>query len=499
MIRRRPPRCAPRLLELEDRSVPAGNVTASVINLYGSPTLQVFGDDAANNIVLQGNGEGVIEVRGVNTTVNGGNKAVTFSNLQRLIVDVADGNDTVRSHGLAVGEIIVRAGAGDDTVQLVGTTGGNLPFFDGETGLSLSVDGDGSVLAHTETNGNDTITITGTNVRGASVSIATSGDSAPEFGAHDAVTLSDTTIVAEPSVYGYAFISIQTYGFEPSGPGDDILINNLDVTADVVGSVDMYFYIFGGEGDDHVRLNNVDMQFNTTPRSGQFDYNYLDWYVDGFGGRDIIECNNININAVMPYGQGLFNQLSFGHFAEVVRMTNVSTQAGGFHEEGVFGSFSGNFAGIVAIEADLRNVSITSAEGGADFFLASPELTFGDAATDESYTLVNVTVSHSPEITALGYPALLSIFTGGGNDQVTIVNSTLQGLYLELGEGDDDLTLTNNTFITMAADLGDGDDSATLFNNTATESIAVNGGSGIDTLFAWNNLAPMFVFEDFEL
>lgn len=538
------PRFTPKLSALEDRSVPSGNVTA---NLVGT-TLHVSGDADDNSIRLQGQGLGVVEIKGINTTVNGSNKSETFTNITKLIVETAEGDDTIRSQGLAIGEIDIAAGAGDDTVRLAGTTGGL--FSDGRIGLSLSVNGEDSGFDANETNGNDTISVVVTNVRGEILSIYLLGDgnnfSAAANG-HDTFAITDTTFVAE-SPNGETFIHIGTAGgYSLSGPGDDFQINNVNVTANVAGNIGMYFYIQGSSGDDQFRINNVDVQFNSNPSNDE--YVFQDWYVDGGGvGFDVIECKNVDISMVTPYGQGGFlsNGLGTGFSADIVRLANITTQAGGVDSEGFVAE---NSFGVVANEIDLRNILVTSIDGGAYMNLATLDVVYGEPAADDTISLKNVAMSHSPEFDQFGYFAQAYIYSGDGNDRVTVVNSTIPALYLDLGDGDDTVTILNSTFApnfdpfhysgvyivdvggkdqvmivnsklsqfsldlgagddgltllgnrfgTVTANLGDGDDTAILVGNCAYESINIDGGDGFDTLFAWLNYAPILAFDNFE-
>ena len=117
-----PTRVRPVLLALEDRTVPAGNVTARVID----GTLFVDGDAAANAVTIAGTGWQSVAVRpGDNdTTVNGlpGGAGVFLGDITRgIVVRGGDGEDTLRLEGVRNRHYIgVFAGGGEDEVVLAG-------------------------------------------------------------------------------------------------------------------------------------------------------------------------------------------------------------------------------------------------------------------------------------------------------------------------------------------------------------------------------------------
>lgn len=481
----------PELFTLEDRSVPSGNVTASLItSKSGFTYLQVNGDSADNHIVLRGNAAGSVTVQGIGTTVNGGNSKLTFTGLHSLAVDVANGDDSVRGYDLAVGHIGISAGDGNDTIRLEGTKGG--AFLDGGFALELFVGGDNSNITPNLISGDDTITITGTNVRSQYIYMNVQGDGyETEVGGRDTITISHTNLSIENPEENYWFDWYINggYGQTAEEPGDRINVNHLTVDAPGTGYRDALFNINGSGGDDRIDVKNVNMTF------GSEGYVYFDFGVYAGGGTDTTDFTNVTLVGEMPYGVGQFNQIVTGVTSEVARLTNVSTRAGNFTDDD-FG-YSGNFFGVVATQAELRNVSVTSQYGAASLYMASSEFDYGGGnIVDDCFTLVNVTVTQTPDFTPLPYPNVF-IETGGGNDTVTILNSTMS-LEAYLGDGDDKLVLVGNSFIYMAADLGEGDDTAILLFNQADDSISVNGGAGDDTLFAWLNIAPMIVFEEFE-
>lgn len=529
------PRFTPSLFALEDRSVPSGNVTATLFtSKSGETTLRVNGDEADNSIVLRSDAPGSVTVQGINTSVNGGNSKLTFTGIHNLSVDVADGNDIVRSHDLAVSRISVNAGAGDDTVQLVGAGAGTAR--DGRVGLSLSVNGDSSNLGSGDVNGKDNLTVIGTTVVGEYAFFWFSGDAFYESeGGRDCITLANTKVdVAQFDLSQY------TNGELP-GFGDLFTIENLDATV-TAENISIFSFIEGSSGDDEFRLKNVSIRLD-----GGFDV-LAEFGVGSYEGNDTIEVNNFTMNSTTEPVDNGFNQTGVSFFADTVRLRNSSVTGGGkffgdgsgYLPEGDYYTYGS--LGIAGNVVDVRNTSVhTNGFGG--LFVQTAEYSFDGLARDDSFTFVNVNVSSADGILAdlnidsgggndhvrvtnttsdnlyiaLGdgddelalfnvisnvpagfYYELYGIDAGSGNDCVVITNSTFPNLVVQLGEGDDTLTLLGNSFDTVSADLGDGDDTAILLFNQATESISVNGGDGVDDLFAWFNFAPILAFDNFE-
>ncbi len=150
------------LEHLEDRTVPAGNITATV---FGG-VLQVQGDSAANQVWVEGLGGGQAIITGLGgTTVNGGGPVVLggiefaydirlgdgddglwvtgAQGNKALWVDMGAGND-----GLAVvaawntGPNVFVMGAGNDSISVASAIWDNVTFFDmGDGDDNFAVDG----------------------------------------------------------------------------------------------------------------------------------------------------------------------------------------------------------------------------------------------------------------------------------------------------------------------------------------------------------------------
>lgn len=520
-------RFIPRCLALESRDVPTGNITATLFGSY----LQIDGDAADNTVILRGKGPGVVEVQGVNTTLNGGNKKLTFTGVDVLWVDSADGNDSVQTHDLVVGFIGVYGGAGDDSIHLNRSTN--------PRGIAILADDSSSMPNDYGVNGEDTIRVTGTNAAGG-LYLDILGDSYSE-GKHDSITVENTTITdgGSDEVYLDFFI---TGSLSMQGAGDDITIDDIKVSVDA-WQTGVFVAVAGTPaGDDHIRIRNCDIEVQAEGTA--YAYITADGYGwMGGGGGDTIEVENVSFSATTSQSVG-YNDVGCYFLGDTVRVNNLDVVGGG-----TFLDFDGNeyttggAAYIYGSDVTIRNTSVHT-NGWGSLIVSTPEYLDG-IERDVSWSLTNVQVTSadgqlsdlslfagrgndhlevtnaSSEIfqaaldegddtlqltnvtgdisTEYGWGSLGGIWGSGGNDTVNMVNCTFLNQFIDLGEGDDTLKLVNNSFVALVADLGDGDDTATVTNNTATTSLAIDGGDGTDTLIAWLNVAPLLELGNFEL
>lgn len=491
-------RIAPRLIELEPRDVPAGNVTAAIVDTgFFGLELQITGDDLANTVVLTGKGANVIEVRGIGTTVNGGAKAVTFTAVENVRVDTGAGDDTVRGSNLSFRgtdlyeykRLDILAGDGDDTVQLAGTTAD-------DTSLTIYVGGDDY---ESLVNGNDRIDISGTTVRGPGfgLSVYADGNYAAENGS-DTISVSNTThtFSGTESQYAISNLQILTGSASARGGSDSLALHHFatDLSA---GAVYTYFEIIQGLGDDQVRVSNFDLQshgrYDSTVAFSVGEWVDYDGDVYGFGGVDTITVSNFDLSATSAEPDYNYAFVNFG--AEVTRLSNVVVETDGFA-----------FLGAFTEQADLRNVTVASASNWAEVEVASKGL-FDEPTAFEStdFSLTNVHISGGPEY---AISASLEVFGGNEPNSVTLVNCSADQLYIDAsfwypdtgdddevtvtysqfgfalittGVGDDALTLRNNTFGSVSISLGDGDDTAS-FTNCEGETVYLDTGEGDDAV-----------------
>src|SRR5262245_56222403 len=103
---------------LEDRTTPAGNVTASIINNQ----LFVTGDGNSNQVSTQQDAAGNLFVIGVSGTLVNGQGAVAFGVRQNLTDGVfvgGGGHDSIDVAGLRLSSgLSVRTGEGNDLITL---------------------------------------------------------------------------------------------------------------------------------------------------------------------------------------------------------------------------------------------------------------------------------------------------------------------------------------------------------------------------------------------
>lgn len=160
----------PIVTRLEDRTNPAGNVIAQVID----GTLVIDGDAASNSIIVAGCGWQSVAVRpgDSGTTINGlpGGQGLFLGDITRgIVIRTNEGEDTVVLEGLRNRHYIgVFTGSGEDLVILNGVEGR------GTTEISTGADDD-KVLVRNSTfrksaavdlgAGNDTLEVIGSNAR----------------------------------------------------------------------------------------------------------------------------------------------------------------------------------------------------------------------------------------------------------------------------------------------------------------------------------------------
>jgi hypothetical protein len=455
-------RFAPRLLELESRDVPAGNVTITQLGTE----LRVIGDAEANSFTIRGRGPGVVEIQGHNTTINGANAKVTATGVEWLRAAGRANNDVIKTRDLEIAQVNVFGEGGNDVLELSGTRGVDLPsYYWDDRGLDLYVGG-GS--------GDDTIRVTGTDVQGNFAAIGVEGDDG-----QNSITISDTNVEPAAGEWG-GFLYLSVYnGYGSTQGANEITVQGLEVDAvapdsePYFGWNPWYIDIHGADGDDQFRFRNWDL----SARGNDTDL-YGDTVVVGWGGADRIEVENASWSMTTPAGIGRSNQNSSYFDADQVTMRNVRHEGGTFDGTG----YSGSFLFIGAVEADLRNVAVTSATGFATLGLSSP---FDDPTRAASFTLANVTVSGG-EVGESTY-----IYTGEGNDSVRVTNSELGDVDMNLGEGDDSLTFVNVAFSAPHFEFegfeyggiftGGGDDTVSL-TNCDVETVYIDTGDGDDTV-----------------
>lgn len=166
---RSPTRFTPTVLWLEDRTNPAGNITARVID----GTLFVDGDALANSFVIAGAGWRSVTVRpgDSDTTINGQSGSVSIGDITRgIVVRGGDGEDTITLEGVQNRRYIGVFGEGGEdviTLSAVNSRGG-AEVVGGDADDTVRVLGGTfrKTLAVDLGAGDDTLEVRGANVRG---------------------------------------------------------------------------------------------------------------------------------------------------------------------------------------------------------------------------------------------------------------------------------------------------------------------------------------------
>ena len=157
-------RFRPCLEELEDRTVPSGNVTALVFD----GVLYVGGDAAANRFEIDGQASRSASIKPLDsdTTINGQHGSILFYGIQKGYHIVTEaGDDTVILKGLDAHDTInVYAGPGNDNLQLLGVHAGKgsiIDMGDGNDQVTVQNSLFGKLYSLTAGNGDDSLVATG--------------------------------------------------------------------------------------------------------------------------------------------------------------------------------------------------------------------------------------------------------------------------------------------------------------------------------------------------
>lgn len=498
-------RVCPHLSILEDRTLPAGNILAT---MHGS-SLFLTGDELNNNVIIsRGASPGSIVAQGINTTMNGERSRLTFDNVQELVVDTADGDDMILTNGLSLTSLSVLGGSGDDLIYLRNTSNSDA-FF------SMMVSGDDSYSGSTWANGNDSITIQGTQVQGEYASIFLNSDLGYDtHGGLDLVTISHTRLDVNDFDLYYAS------EYSDEGPGNIVTISDLRLNAESFHSF-LFTYLGGSTGDDSFYIRNVEVNV-VVENDTVFDF-----YVDSPIGNDTVFVSDVYVHSITTdtvdeFADGwysyLFNQVGFGITARNINLNNLDLFGGGTFYAPLIDQYflTESYLILSGTAINVHNSSLhTNGWGGVSIFSLNAD------AADEVVTLTNFEVTSSD-----GYRGYLSINTYDGDDTVRMTHVSCEFLAIGLGDGDDSLAINNVTgninradwwapggidagegndnvalkncsFPDLIINMGGGDDVLTLRNNTFG-MIDLIGGAGIDFLVQQNN-SGIFNINGFEL
>lgn len=506
--RSRPRTSLLRVESLEDRSVPAGNVTTQVYPFNGYQTLRVIGDAEGNDVFFRGTGKaGGIELTGFKTTIDGSKQAATFSGIDRVLFIGGAGNDAMLTRSLQLSVIEVYNGSGDDTVAVWNTK-------DTGDGLSINISGDDPYAGSELTNGSDFLLVSGVTTTGGNTYLSVQGD----FPHDDNSGGRDVMAITNVNVRGTSFWVDVLPDYGANDPGNVIMLQN--IKADIAGETIFNTpFIEGGPGDDTFVLRNIDLKYRADVDA------IVEWNVGSYEGNDTIDVQNVRVDSKTagvgdaPYGY--FNQTFMSFFATTVHVNNFRLTGGGYFYDDYFGGYynTGAWLSVTGSRVDVRNVELhTYGFGGIG--VGNTEW-FDGNERDDCWDFTNVRVSSDS-----GDQAEIWLGAGGGDDRIDLRNVSCELFTADLGEGDDRLSLVNVTgniiqneygtfggiyggggddevelknctFPNLIVDLGDGDDTLTLKHNTIGIASLI-GGEGNDRLRSHHNDIDFLTVDGFE-
>lgn len=221
------PRYLPLIDVLESRTVPAGNVTASLSH----GILTIAGDTDSNQISIVASGEHGVTISAVDssTTINGSSSSAAFDRVRGITASMGDGNDLLTITGVKLHkQLSVDMGAGDDNLTIDGVRAGKHSTLDLGTGNDTAAITDSYFKSRFQLLGkddNDAVNITGTKIGEHSTL-----DGGPGT---DSLTQSDNKIRKHSSIINWESTSSQS----PTAAADSAtVIKGGDVTVNVASN-----------------------------------------------------------------------------------------------------------------------------------------------------------------------------------------------------------------------------------------------------------------------
>ena len=456
----------PSFDRLEDRWVPAGNVTVSIVTVVMAGasvrTLVLSGDNLTNGIDISQTAVNQYTVTGIDlngaTSVNGTpDGSFVASNIGRISVSLLAGDDSlqfgIHSPGTITlaGNLNINMGAGNDTIT---TAGGGTPLNVGN-------------LAVVNGAGNCSTTLTDIKVGGAASFNHTAGGD-------------ETLLVSSSTATENSFASFTYTG----GTGDDSIdVKDSNVNGNVSVSMGAgnvagqggHFGFFSTNGSTNLQL--IKGSLTITNSSGTFD--------------DDIDDTSVNGNVSIRAGTGSSNVLQWETNPDIVASPVV---------KGHMTLTSAGDSPTVLIAGSNQSVSIL---GGLTISLGSSTgqalvrlnglTTVGNLSSTGG---IGITTGSGDDIVLIDsvdagstFHGAVSINTGLGNDSIqingagTAATNFLVGITVNQGAGDDSLELGNTgpvKFFKAATFRGGATGDV---NNTVLEVLAnISGGSVTPTL-----------------
>ena len=460
---------------LETRQMLAGDVGFTVAN----NTLTLFGDPAANAVLITSSSAGVVEVTGLvqvaeplaagqvaAPTTIGGNPSKFFLNINSIVVDFNGGlstgnkgDDVVVITNLTLsGSVTIHTSDGDDIIALgqFDNSGGVVdPAVDGflgpltvQNGVSINVQaGNNKILA------ND-VTIQG--ATGTNLGI-TGGD------ANDTISLANMSVAHATSINDNGATNLTLDHFSTNvlsaslGIGNDnVLIKSSSVNSSATINVNF--------GDDSVTVD-------------QTHFGSLNLMLGP--GNDLFIFTNSTVAQATFVDAGAGNDsVNFG--ADTVHGLNVALGAGDDH---------------LSITQSTVGASTLSGGDGADTIsldhlqAASLNVTGGNGNDTLNFNSINVTNAASIDGGANADSVMLLDFKsnslalelGAGNDTAWLQDLSVAGaLTVDGGAGNDSIVMLDNISNTLTATMGDGSDHLSMAGLTVHKKTMLGGGNGQD-------------------
>lgn len=417
---------------LESRLNLAGNVAAFALG----PNLYIYGDNLANELRIEGNGTGTVEIQGVNTALNGvANGQFNATGVLNIFMDMYNGDDTAT---FALTDI-------DGLLRFNGSNGNDrLNFGEANNGTNFF----GAVQAVMGA-GNDSIFVADDNFTALTSFTALNGEGNNTTSLTPAVSLFlGLTTVSGGSgsdFFGIAGADVTT-GFISVNSGNGSNDFFLDGEVQVNGSVS----VLGGSGRDNFEpgFGNTQLTVNGSIsaslgngdntvvfRHTNVDVTGLITVVGG-SGIDTVELDTTTFEALavsLSLGAGN-NRASMDQGATVIRSNLTITTLGGLDT-------------ITGFGLDVLGATTVSTSEGAD--------------------LIQLDNSR--------FRSLVTVLTGGGDDRVNVENGNVNDgvgtrfdsiVTIDLGIGNDtlDIGIDANDFVTFGS------------------RVFANGSLGTDTL-----------------
>jgi hypothetical protein len=514
VVRRQRGRRPWRLERLEDRSVPAGNVLAT---LAGS-TLTLIGDDQGNSVqILPGSVLNEVVVSGVDTTVNGSMSPQVFSGVENLVAHLLDGDDSLLVQGVTISApsfstVFVDGNAGDDRIEFVDA---NIHAVDS---IDMQIYGERVIGGFASgTSGNDTISLIGTSLTTqAFVSVQIYGETNQGgviSGGNDTITVADSEIVASGGFFHAVQVQIvgdlnSSLGGQTSsiGSGNDrISISNTTIAA----ASDLFS--FGNLVSVSI-IGDMNMANAFDPNT----FSGSDSAATIGGGNDSIAVTNTDISVSgVNFGTSQTGVIIAGEQSFVAGFlpenTTAATIGGGNDSITVAdssvaanGNDLGNGAFMEIRGEDIQvqgppGASTTSTIGGGNdtIVVSNVPITAVSPSGDAAALVVR-----SEYVVAFG--SGLSV-VGGGNDVIKVLDVQMPGnaiddfraIIVESGTGNDRVEISNSAARFFTVHLGDGNDRLTFNTNVVGEEASLDGGLGFDRIVGHGNTGTLVIF-DFE-